>query len=241
MNKNKHAIAYAVWIFSLLLAVSCQKADNGSGLTVKEIDYNDSLVYTAMDHDYNQALLVVDSLEDVHAVYDAKINFYRAQIHYKMGQELSAELYYKKALAGDELYKERPSIYYFAYDQLSTILTIKGDQQGALATATEGYSIAQKDESESGQEWQAILLHDIGYCQMQLSRTTEAEKNFTHAYNTLKRITSTLGQEWLITSWMPILPPAISSRQKNGSSPPRKPLTGLWNLQIVRNALQKNI
>ena len=201
MNKNKHAIAYAVWIFSLLLAVSCQKADNGSGLTVKEIDYNDSLVYTAMDHDYNQALLVVDSLEDVHAVYDAKINFYRAQIHYKMGQELSAELYYKKALAGDELYKERPSIYYFAYDQLSTILTIKGDQQGALATATEGYSIAQKDESESGQEWQAILLHDIGYCQMQLSRTTEAEKNFTHAYNTLKRLALQTGKYNHIYSW----------------------------------------
>lgn len=176
MNKNKHAIAFAVWVFTLLLAVSCQKANNGSRLTVKEIDYNDSLVYAAMEHDYNQALLVVDSLEDVHALYDAKINFYRAQIHYKMGQELSAELYYKKALTGNELYKDQPSIFYFAYDQLSTILTIKGDQQGALATATEAYSIAQKDKTESGQEWQAILLHDIGYCQMQLSRTAEAER-----------------------------------------------------------------
>ena len=183
MNKNKHAFSYTVWILSLLLIVSCQKAKNGSKLTVYELDYNDSLVYAAMEHDYNQALLVVDSLEDVHALYDAKINFYRAQIHYKMGQELSAELYYKKALTGNELYKDQPSIFYFAYDQLSTILTIKGDQQGALATATEAYSIAQKDKTESGQEWQAILLHDIGYCQMQLSRTAEAEKNFTHAYN----------------------------------------------------------
>ena len=154
-----------------------------------------------MEHDYNQALLVVDSLEDVHALYDAKINFYRAQIHYKMGQELSAELYYKKALTGNELYKDQPSIFYFAYDQLSTILTIKGDQQGALATATEAYSIAQKDKTESGQEWQAILLHDIGYCQMQLSRTAEAEKNFTHAYNTLKRLASQTGKYDHIYSW----------------------------------------
>ena len=147
MNKNRHAFSYTVWILSLLLIVSCQKAKNGSKLTVNELDYNDSLVYAAMEHDYNQALLVVDSLEDVvdsledvHALYDAKINFYRAQIHYKMGQELSAELYYKKALTGNELYKDQPSIFYFAYDQLSTILTIKGDQQGALATATEAYT-----------------------------------------------------------------------------------------------------
>ena len=143
MNRNRHAISYAIWIISMVLSISCQRANNGPKLTVEELDYNDSLVYAAMEHDFNQALLVVDSLEDVHALYDAKINYYRAQIHYKMGQELSAELYYKKALAGDELYKERPAIYYFAYDQLSTILTIKGDQQGAMATATECYSKAR--------------------------------------------------------------------------------------------------
>ena len=201
MNKKRHTISHAIWIIFMLLIVSCQRAMDGSSLTVEELDYNDSLVYAAMEHDFNQALLVVDSLEDVHALYDAKINFYRAQIHYKMGQELSAELYYKKALAGKELYKERPAIYYFAYDQLSTILTIKGDQQGALATATECYSIAKDDETEVGQEWQAILLHDIGYCQMQLSRTAEAEKNFTHAYNTLKRLASQSGKYEHIYSW----------------------------------------
>ena len=185
----------------MLLITSCQRAKESSRLTVQELDYNDSLVYAAMEHDYNQALLVVDSLEDVHALYDAKINYYRAQIYYKMGQELSAELYYKKALAGDELYKERPAIYYFAFDQLSTILTIKGDQKGSLATATECYSIAKNDDTEVGQEWQAILLHDIGYCQMQLSRTAEAEKNFTHAYNTLKRLASQTGKYDHIYSW----------------------------------------
>lgn len=200
MNK-KHAISYVIWIISMLLVTSCQRAKDSTKLTVEELDYNDSLVYAAMEHDYNQALLVVDSLEDVHALYDAKINFYRAQIHYKMGQELSAELYYKKALAGDELYKERPAIYYFAFDQLSTILTIKGDQKGSLATATECYAIAKNDDSEVGKEWQAILLHDIGYCQMQLSRTAEAEKNFTHAYNTLKRLASQTGKYDHIYSW----------------------------------------
>ncbi|MBR0166752.1 MAG: HAMP domain-containing histidine kinase [Prevotella sp.] len=202
MNNRKHAtFPLILWALIMLLVVSCQQGPKNKKLTVEELDYNDSLVYTAMENDYNLALLVVDSLEDVHALYEAKINYYRAQIYYKMGQELSAELYYKKALSSDELYRERPAICYFAYDQLSTILTIKGDQQGALATATEGYAIAKDDETEAGQEWKAIMLHDIGYCQMQLGRIAEAEKNFTHAYNTLKRLASQTNNYSHIYSW----------------------------------------
>jgi signal transduction histidine kinase len=185
----------------MLLMTSCEQRSGSKTLTAEELDYNDSLVYAAMDIDYNHALLVVDSLEDVHTLNEAKINYYRAQIYYKMGQELSAELYYKKALADNELFKERPAICYFSYDQLSTILTIKGDQQGALSTATEGYALAKDDETEAGQEWKAILLHDIGYCQMQLGRIEEAEKNFTHAYNTLKRLASKTNKYDHIFSW----------------------------------------
>lgn len=202
MTLRRHAfITLILWVFTVLLTVSCHHGSKSRRLTVEQLDYNDSLVYAAMDSDYNYALLIVDSLEDVRALYDTKINFYRAQIHYKLGQQLSAELYYKKALATKELLRERPSLWYFAYDQLSTILTIKGDQQGSLATATEGYAVAKDDDTEAGQEWRAILLHDIGYCQMQLGRIEEAEKNFTHAYNTLKRLASQTGKYDHIYSW----------------------------------------
>ena len=202
MTPRRHAfITLILWVFTVLLTVSCHHGSKSRRLTVEQLDYNDSLVYAAMDSDYNYALLIVDSLEDVRALYDTKINFYRAQIHYKLGQQLSAELYYKKALATKELLRERPSLWYFAYDQLSTILTIKGDQQGSLATATEGYAVAKDDDTEAGQEWRAILLHDIGYCQMQLGRVEEAEKNFTHAYNTLKRLASQTGKYDHIYSW----------------------------------------
>ena len=202
MNNRRHAVNLLIlWVVTVFLAISCQQRSEKKVLTAEESDYNDSLVYQAMDVDYNHALLVVDSLEDVHTLNEAKINFYRAQIYYKMGQELSAELYYKKALAGNELYNERPAICYFAYDQLSTILTIKGDQQGALATATEGYAIAKDDETEAGQEWKAILLHDIGYCQISIP-----------------------GPEYPITLWMPIPVPRTSNRPRSGSLQLRRPL-----------------
>lgn len=204
MNKRrttkKHLSAIAI-IATALLTVACQRSVTGTSKHLMPMAQADSLVYNAMDSDYNHALLLVDSLEDIGALSEAKLCFYRAQIFFKMGQELSAELYYKKALATDELFRERPEHYYFAYDQLSTILTIKGDQQGALATATKGYGIVQNDETPIGQHWKAVLLHDIGYCQMQLGRTVEAEKNFTHAYNTLKRLASQTGKYDEVYAW----------------------------------------
>lgn len=204
MNKRrttrKHLTAIAI-IATALLTVACQRSITGTNKHLMPMAQADSLVYNAMDSDYNHALLLVDSLEDIGALSEAKLCFYRAQIFFKMGQELSAELYYKKALATDELFRERPEHYYFAYDQLSTILTIKGDQQGALATATKGYGIVQNDETPIGQHWKAVLLHDIGYCQMQLGRTVEAEKNFTHAYNTLKRLASQTGKYDEVYAW----------------------------------------
>lgn len=204
MNKRrttkKHLTAIAI-IATAFLTVACQRSITGTSKYLMPMAQADSLVYNAMDSDYNHALLLVDSLEDIGALSEAKLCFYRAQIFFKMGQELSAELYYKKALATDELFRERPEHYYFAYDQLSTILTIKGDQQGALATATKGYGIVQNDETPIGQHWKAVLLHDIGYCQMQLGRTVEAEKNFTHAYNTLKRLASQTGKYDEVYAW----------------------------------------
>lgn len=196
-----HSLATVLLVALMLAVVSCQQSETQQQKRLPAMKAIDSLVYTAMDVDYNHALLVIDSLEDVQALSEAKLCFYRAQVHFKMGQELSAELYYKKALSTDELLKDRPVDYYFAYDQLSVILTRKGDQQGALSVSMDGYAIVKNDDSDNGKHWQAILLHDIGYCQMQLSRTSEAEKNFTHAYNTLKRLASETGSFDHVYAW----------------------------------------
>lgn len=148
----------------------------------------DSIIQALIDKDMDSALLLIDSLEDGNLLPKYKANYFRGQIHYRLGQELTAELYYKRALTSNELYEERPSLYYFVSDQLSTILTVKGDQDGAVKTATEAYSIVQEDTTQEGQYWSAILLHDIGYSQMQLGHYQEAKKNFTQAWKTLKEI-----------------------------------------------------
>jgi signal transduction histidine kinase len=167
---------------------SCQSHDKQVSNRSTLKSEQDSIIQALIDKDMDSALLLIDSLKDQHLLPEYKANYFRGQIHYRLGQELTAELYYKRALTTNELYNDRPSLYYFVSDQLSTILTVKGDQDGAVKTATEAYSIVQKDTTQEGQYWSAILLHDIGYSEMQLGHYQEAKKNFTQAWKTLKEI-----------------------------------------------------
>jgi hypothetical protein len=87
MNKRrttkKHLTAIAI-IATALLTVACQRSITDTSKHLMPMAQADSLVYNAMDSDYNHALLLVDSLEDIGALSEAKLCFYRAQIFFKM-------------------------------------------------------------------------------------------------------------------------------------------------------------
>ena len=148
----------------------------------------DSIVNQAIANDPEYALQLIDSLEDKKIISEHMSNYYRGQAHSKLGQELAAELCFKRALINDEIYLEQPALYYYICDQLSTILTNKGDQDGAVSIATEAYARVQQDTTQVGHSWTAVLLHDIGYSLMQLGRHEEAKKSFTQSWNVLKQL-----------------------------------------------------
>lgn len=192
MNLRKlKNIIIGTGVVTIMGMTACTSHDKQVSFENKTQSKQDSIIQSVIDEDMDSALRLIDSLEDKHLLPEHKVNFYRGQIHFKLGQELTAELYYKKALTSDDLLEERPSLYYFVSDQLSTILTVKGDQDGAVKTATEAYTIVQKDTTQEGHYWSAILLHDIGYSQMQLGHYQDARKNFVQAWNTLKQLVNT--------------------------------------------------
>ena len=192
MNLRKlKKIIIGTGVVTIMGMTACTSHDKQVSFENKTQSKQDSIIQSVIDEDMDSALHLIDSLEDKHLLPEHKVNFYRGQIHFKLGQELTAELYYKKALTSDDLLEERPSLYYFVSDQLSTILTVKGDQDGAVKTATEAYTIVQKDTTQEGHYWSAILLHDIGYSQMQLGHYQDARKNFVQAWNTLKQLVNT--------------------------------------------------
>ena len=188
---NLRKLHYVTICCLLGLFVGLTACTNGG----KQVSYDkgideekDSFVNQAIAKDPEYALLLIDSLEDKKIISEYLSNYYRGQAYSKLGQELSAELYYKRALTNDEIYQEHPALYYYICDQLSTILTNKGDQDGAVSIATEAYARVQKDTTQAGHSWTAVLLHDIGYSLMQLGRHEEAEKSFTQSWNTLKQL-----------------------------------------------------
>ncbi|MBP3286885.1 MAG: HAMP domain-containing histidine kinase [Prevotella sp.] len=192
MNLRKlKDIIIVTGVVTIMGMTACTSHDKQVSFENKTQSKQDSIIQSVIDEDMDSALRLIDSLEVKHLLPEHKVNFYRGQIHFKLGQELTAELYYKKALTSDDLLEERPSLYYFVSDQLSTILTLKGDQDGAVKTATEAYTIVQKDTTQEGHYWSAILLHDIGYSQMQLGHYQDARKNFIQAWNTLKQLVNT--------------------------------------------------
>lgn len=190
LRKLKNVII-VTGVVTIMGMTACTSHDKQVSFENKTQSKQDSIIQSVIDEDMDSALRLIDSLEDKHLLPEHKVNFYRGQIHFKLGQELTAELYYKKALTSDDLLEERPSLYYFVSDQLSTILTLKGDQDGAVKTAIEAYTIVQKDTTQEGHYWSAILLHDIGYSQMQLGHYQDARKNFVQAWNTLKQLVNT--------------------------------------------------
>lgn len=192
MNLRKlKNIIIGTGVVTIMGMTACTSHDKQVSFENKTQSKQDSIIQSVIDEDMDSALRLIDSLEVKHLLPEHKVNFYRGQIHFKLGQELTAELYYKKALTSNDLLEERPSLYYFVSDQLSTILTVKGDQDGAVKTATEAYTIVQKDTTQEGHYWSAILLHDIGYSQMQLGHYQDARKNFIQAWNTLKQLVNT--------------------------------------------------
>ncbi len=172
----------------LLFFFACSKQGDSVSTHHDTNEGQDSIIQDMIEEEPEKALLLVDSLEQKHQISNYKANYLRGQIHYRLGQELTAELYYKRAIADNNLYNEEPKLYYYVADQLSTILTVKGDQDGALMTATDAYAVVQEDTTKIGQLWASILLHDIGYSQMQLGHKAEAEKSFTKAWNDLKQL-----------------------------------------------------
>lgn len=126
MNLRKlKNIIIVTGVVTIMGMTACTSHDKQVSFENKTQSKQDSIIQSVIDEDMDSALRLIDSLEDKHLLPEHKVNFYRGQIHFKLGQELTAELYYKKALTSDDLLEERPSLYYFVSDQLSTILTVK--------------------------------------------------------------------------------------------------------------------
>lgn len=141
----------------------------------------DSIIFAAgAQKDYERMRELADSFEKVGDISALQANRWRGSAYYRQGQNRTAEYYYKKALACDVKTEQDQLSYNKSARRLSELLLIKGDFEGSLEVAMP--AVAKMKATNTGSDIDyAILLNNIGCCELNLGREHEASVSFYQA------------------------------------------------------------
>ena len=123
---------------------------------------------------------LVDSLERVGSISVMNADRWRGTAYYRQGQYRSAEFYYKKVMDGAIETTQDSLAYVKSARRLSELLLIKGDYEGSLRVAMPAVQKLQESGYGSDIDY-AILLNNIGCCQLYLGYDEEAKESFATA------------------------------------------------------------
>ena len=141
----------------------------------------DSILFdigTGKDYDYLRA--VTDSFEMVGDLSPLDANRWRGTSYYRQGHYNMAEVCYRKAMECKVENQTDQQSYNKCARRLSELLLIKGDYEGSLRVAIP--AVKKMDESGIGSDIDyAILLNNIGCCQLNLGQDKEANESFLRA------------------------------------------------------------
>lgn len=141
----------------------------------------DSILFdigTGKDYDHLRA--VTDSFEMVGDLSPLDANRWRGTSYYRQGQYNMAEVCYRRAMECKVENQADQQSYNKCARRLSELLLIKGDYEGSLRVAIP--AVKKMDESGIGSDIDyAILLNNIGCCQLNLGQDKEANESFLRA------------------------------------------------------------
>ena len=175
-NHYAHLLALitASWVMMLL---SCDRQQ------IAELKGNraDSLIFAAGSaRDYDRMMALTDSFEVTGDISVADANRWRGSYYYHHDMFRMAEICYRKVLECDIKTEQDQLSYNKSVRRLSELLLIKGDYEGALKIAIPAFAQMEKTGVGSDLDY-AILLNNIGCCQLNLGRYQEADKSFMTA------------------------------------------------------------
>ena len=174
---KKTIVHTALLLAAALLQLSC--GENHRAMVVA--GHADSIIFNAgISKDYIRMVELVDSFAQAGEISELNANRWRGTAYYRQGQYRSAEYYYKKAVTGTIVNESDHQSYIKAARRLSELLLIKGDYEGALKVAMPAVQQLEKMGIGSDIDY-AILLNNIGCCQLNLGRVEEANASFLNA------------------------------------------------------------
>ena len=162
----------------LAVMVSCEHSTKASDF---KSEHADSLIFEAgLQKDYNRVLALADSFERNGSISPMDANRWRGVAYYRQGQYRPSEFYYQKVIDGNIETSQDSMAYVKSARRLSELLLIKGDYEGSLRVAMP--AVKKLRESGYGSDIDyAILLNNIGCCQLNLGHGEEAQESFNTA------------------------------------------------------------
>jgi serine phosphatase RsbU (regulator of sigma subunit) len=173
-----------------LLTTSCNRA-KVAGLKANNAD---SLMFDAgTTENYARVLELADSFETAGDISPVNANRWRGVAYYHQGNVRAAEFYFKKVTEANIQTEQDRFNYYKAARRLAMLLTKKGDYEGALQVALPTVELMEEKGEGSDVDF-AILLNNIGTCQLNLGMISEAASSYRRAFDYyMKRVNEDRG------------------------------------------------
>ena len=159
--------------------VSCNNVAN-KRLALKASKADSILFDVGVAKDYDRIKVLADSFEKAGIISPLNANRWRGVAYYHEGHYRMSEMYYRKAVECEVKNTEDQLSYNKCARRLSELLLVKGDYEGALMVAIP--AVKKMEESGIGSDIDyAILLNNIGCCQLNLGQDKEANESFLTA------------------------------------------------------------
>ena len=141
----------------------------------------DSVIFdVGVSKDYERMRVLADSFEMEGDISPLNANRWRGVSYYRQGQYRMSEIYYRKALEYEPKNDQDRLSYNKVTRRLSELLLVRGDFEGALQIAIPAVKKMRETGFGSDIDY-AILLNNIGCCQLNLGQDEEANESFITA------------------------------------------------------------
>lgn len=177
---DKSFVLYTIVCLTLLGGLSLCSCNNNEQAEAKA-NKADSIIFDAgVIKDYDRMRLLADSFELSGDISSLNANRWRGVSYYREGNYNMAEICYRKALESNIKSEQDEVSYIKSARRLSEILLVKGDYEGSISIAIPAVEKMEKAGIGSDIDY-AILLNNIGCCQLNLGHDEEAKESFVTA------------------------------------------------------------
>ena len=169
-------------VLAMMVVVFVMSCDNMSKMHRElRAGHADSVLFDiGVGKNYDHLRTLADSFEMVGDLSPLDANRWRGTAYYRQGHYNMAEVCFRKAMECKVESDADQQSYNKCARRLSELLLIKGDYEGSLRVAIP--AVKKMDESGIGSDIDyAIMLNNIGCCQLNLGQDKEANESFLTA------------------------------------------------------------